>query len=348
VVESILAESFRGGRGYRDFAVLLRTNAQSRAFEEQLRYQDVPYVLIGGQQFFDRKEVKDMLAYFRVLLNPRDEVNLLRILNFPRRGIGDTTADRLIRHSAAQDVPLWQVLQQPDQVEELGERAEQAIGRFVRQMEAFQRRFRVGSLSATAQEMVAELKIEDELLRTAQDPDRARRRMANVAEVINAMASYEQREGRPSLEGFLEKVSLLDRDEPPRQDKDAKLQRDAVVLMSLHASKGLEFPHVYLAGMEEGLLPHKKSVEVTFDIEEERRLCYVGITRARQRLTLLGAARRRKFGVMQARTPSRFLEEIPAEVLHKRSSDSPAAVSEQERDQAAESFFAGIKAMLDN
>jgi len=120
------------------------------------------------------------------------------------------------------------------------------------------------------------------------------------------------------------------------------------VLMSLHASKGLEFPHVHLVGMEEGLLPHKKSVEVTFDIEEERRLCYVGITRARRRLTLLGAARRRKFGVMQPRTPSRFLEEIPSELLHKRSSDSPAPASEEERDQTAENFFAGIKAMLDN
>ncbi|MDD4458100.1 MAG: UvrD-helicase domain-containing protein, partial [Syntrophotalea acetylenica] len=230
VVERIMAEKFRASLNYRDFAILFRTNVQSRAFEEQLRYQNVPYVLIGGQQFFDRKEVKDVLAYFRVLLNPRDEVNLLRILNTPRRGIGDTSADRLIRFSAEHELPMWQVLQDAAQVDGLGEKTLEAIGRFVQLMDSYRRRFRVGRLSETGRELLEELRFEDDLLRTAQDPERARRRMANVAEVVNAMASYEQREAQPTLEGFLEKVSLLDRDEPPRQDKDAKLQRDAVVL----------------------------------------------------------------------------------------------------------------------
>jgi DNA helicase-2/ATP-dependent DNA helicase PcrA len=346
VVERIMAEKFRANLNYRDFAILFRTNVQSRAFEEQLRYQNIPYVLIGGQQFFDRKEVKDVLAYFRVLLNPRDEVNLLRILNTPKRGIGDTSADRLIRFSAEQEIPLWQVLKDAAQVEGLGDKTLEAIEQFVQLMDSYRRRFRIGHLSETGRELLEALRFEDDLLRTAQDPDRARRRMANVAEVINAMASYEQREAQPTLEGFLEKVSLLDRDEPPRQDKDAKLQRDAVVLMSLHASKGLEFPCVFLVGMEEDLLPHKKSVEATFDIEEERRLCYVGITRAQKKLSLLGTSRRKKFGVMQPRSPSRFLEEIPGEVLRETAGDVPIATTEEEKDALAKNAFANIKALL--
>jgi DNA helicase-2/ATP-dependent DNA helicase PcrA len=273
-----------------------------------------------------------------VLLNPRDEVNLLRILNTPRRGIGDTSADRLIRFSAEHELPMWQVLQDAAQVDGLGEKTLEAIGRFVQLMDSYRRRFRVGRLSETGRELLEELRFEDDLLRTAQDPERARRRMANVAEVVNAMASYEQREAQPTLEGFLEKVSLLDRDEPPRQDKDAKLQRDAVVLMSLHASKGLEFPCVFLVGMEEDLLPHKKSVEESFDIEEERRLCYVGITRAQQKLSLLGTSRRKKYGVMQPRAASRFLEEIPG--------DAPSTSTEEEKDQLARTAFANIKSML--
>ena len=174
-------------------------------------------------------------------------------------------------------------MQHAENVEGLGEKVVEAAHGFIHLMENYRRRFRVGQLSDTGRELLEELRFEDDLLRTAQDPDRARRRMANVAEVINAMASYEQRETQPTLEGFLEKVSLLDRDEPPRQDKDAKLQRDAVVLMSLHASKGLEFPCVFLVGVEEDLLPHKKSTEGSCDVEEERRLCYVGITRAQKK-----------------------------------------------------------------
>jgi len=346
VVDRILTDCFRDGLGYRDFAILFRTNAQSRPFEEQLRYQNIPYVLIGGQQFFDRKEVKDILAYLRVLLNPSDEVNLLRILNVPRRGIGDTTADRLIRHSAELRLPLWEVLKNPAEVPELGDKAQAAITGFVQLLDSFRHRFRVGSLSATGRELIEELKYEDELLRTAQDPDRARRRLSYVAEVVNAMASYEDREAQASLEGFLDKVSLLDQDEPPRQDKESKLQRDAVVLMSLHSSKGLEFKQVFLVGMEEDLLPHKKTLSEGFDLEEERRLCYVGITRAQRKLTLLGAARRRKYGVMQPRTGSRFLEEIPAEVLKRHDSDALPAADDQAQDRMAEDFFAKMRAKL--
>ncbi len=346
VVESIQAERFADECRYSDFAVLFRTNAQSRAFEEQLRYDNIPYVLIGGQQFFDRKEVKDVLAYLKFLQNPLDEINLLRILNFPKRGIGTTSADHLIRHSLAENRPLWQVLREAEEITELGDKVRAAIADFVLLIERFRRRFQLGNLCDTARELLTDLAMEDEIYRTAEDPKRGRRRVDNVAEVINAIASYEERETTPSLSGFLEKVSLLDRDEPGRNDKESKLKRDAVVLMSLHASKGLEFPHVFLVGLEDDLLPHKKSVGTATDIEEERRLCYVGITRAQRTLALLHAAKRKKYGQLQARIPSPFLDEIPKELLNRIDSDTPQPLDPDQQEQRATSFFAGIQQML--
>jgi len=347
VVERIHAARFRENLAYRDFAILYRTNVQSRAFEEQLRYENIPYVLIGGQQFFDRKEVKDTVAYFKVLVNPRDEVNLLRILNFPRRGIGETTADRLIRASAEQGRPLWEVMREPSGVEDLGEKALAAIADFVALLDGYRERFRrTRRLAELGKEFLATLKIEEELYRGADDPTKAKRRVENVAEVVNAMASYEEREAEPTLAGFLEKVSLLDRDDPGRGNKEEKLAQDAVILMSLHSSKGLEFPYVFLVGMEEEYLPHKKSVGEAVDVDEERRLCYVGITRARRSLTLLGASRRKKYGKQIPREPSRFLQEIPGEVLREIVGEVKPAASEAEQEQAAGSFFAGIKALL--
>ncbi len=346
VVERIHAERFKHQLEYRDFAILYRTNVQSRAFEEQLRFENIPYVLIGGQQFFDRKEVKDALAYLRVLVNSRDEVNLLRILNYPKRGIGETTADRLIRASAGQDRPLWEVLREPSGLEDLGERTREAIAGFVALLEKYRQRFRRLRLSETVREFFAELALEEELYRAADDPKKAKRRVENLAEVINAMASYEEREARPSLGGFLEKVSLLDQDQPGRGGKEEKLARDAVILMSLHSSKGLEFPHVFLVGMEEDYLPHRKSESEIGDVDEERRLCYVGITRARRHLTLLNAARRKKYGTLQPREPSRFLQEIPGELLHAQTAGGPPAAEGEQQEQLATSFFSGIKALL--
>ncbi|WP_240746309.1 ATP-dependent helicase [Desulfuromonas acetexigens] len=348
VMERIHAERFKHNLAYRDFAILYRTNVQSRAFEEQLRYENIPYVLIGGQQFFDRKEVKDAIAYLRVLVNPRDEVNLLRILNYPKRGIGETSADRLIRHSAELNRPLWEVLADAAGVNDLGDKTVEAVTGFVTLLERYRKSFaRTRDLAHTARELFAEIKLEDEIYRGTDDPVKARRRADNVEEVVNAMASYQEREEKPTLAGFLDKVSLLDRDQPNRDGKEKKLQQDAVVLMSLHSSKGLEFPVVFMVGMEEEYLPHKKSIEESFDIEEERRLCYVGITRARNHLLLLNAAARKKYGKPQPRVPSRFLEEIPAELLDRKTGDTPPITGEPEQEKMATNFFANMKAMLE-
>jgi len=347
VMERIHAERFRRRLGYGDFAILYRTNSQSRAFEEQLRYESIPYVLIGGQQFFDRKEVKDVIAYLRVLVNPHDEVSLLRILNYPKRGIGETSADRLIRYSSEQSIPLWEVLRKAGKVPDLNERTCQAAQEFVDLLCRFRQRFRQPlRLVETLRELNQELKLADELYRQETDPTVARRRIENQEQVINAMSAYCERDAAPSLAGFLDKVSLLDDDGPGRNDKEEKLASDAVTLMSLHSSKGLEFPVVFLVGMEEGYLPHKKSIYETFDIDEERRLCYVGITRAQQQLILLGARQRRKYGKLEQREPSRFLSEIPPELLVRKGSDKPLDVSPEQQEKSADQFFSGISQLL--
>jgi len=343
VVEMIRNERFRSRSRYADFAILYRSNLQSRAFEEELRYAEIPYVLIGGQQFFDRKEVKDALAYLRVILNPRDEVNLLRILNYPKRGIGEVTADRLIRTSEERGVPLWEVLKAPPELGDSG-RAAQALERFTALIGRYRQRFRGGEgLVVTAKALFAELGLEDEIIRGTDSIEQARRRIENLEEVVNALATFVEREEQPTLAGFLEKVSLLDEEEPGN-DKEKKLARDAVTLMSLHASKGLEFPVVFLVGFEEELLPHVKSVSESLDVSEERRLCYVGITRARRRLVLTCCRERKKYGQLQERLPSRFLDEIPAELLERH---DRVTVSEEEHEAEAASFFSRIQSMFE-
>ena len=312
VMERIQHNKRERRMAYRDHAILVRTNAQTLVFEQELRFADIPYVLIGGQQFFDRKEVKDAIAYLRFIINPFDEVNLLRILNYPRRGIGRTTADLLIRTSIASREPLWKVIRRARTISGINAAAALALEKFTALIEDHKRHFHGGShLAATAKQLFAAIGLEEELRREPDSREKIERRIENLHEVINALATYEGRGGKPTLSDFLEKVALLDRDEPGSDSKEKKLAQDAVVLMSLHSSKGLEFPHVFMPGFEEGFLPHKKSVSETFDIDEERRLCYVGITRAREKLTILHADGRMKYGKTEPREPSRFLAEIP-------------------------------------
>jgi superfamily I DNA/RNA helicase len=315
VIERINHNVRNKQRTYKDHAILMRTNAQTMVFEQELRFAEIPYVLIGGQQFFDRKEVKDAIAYLRFMVNPYDEVNLLRILNYPRRGIGRTTADLLIRTSVTSKESLWMVIRRARMIDGINAKAAESLEKFVALIEEHKRWFRGGGrLAGTAKDLFAAIGLEDELRRDPDSREKVERRIDNVQEIINAIATYEGREHKPTLSGFLEKVALLDRDEPGSDSKEKKLAKDAVVLMSLHSSKGLEFPHVFLPGFEEGFLPHKKSVSEGFDVDEERRLCYVGITRAREKLTILHAETRMKYGKAEPRELSRFLAEIPEEV----------------------------------
>lgn len=347
IVEHIHAEQYRSDLRYGEFAILYRTNTQSRAFEEQLRYENIPYVLIGGQQFYDRKEVKDVVAYLRTIQNPADEVNLLRILNYPRRGIGEGSIDKIIRYSAEHGISLWKVLQKVDQIEDINERTASAIAAFVTFIKRFQQRFkRPLFLLDSLRELLEELKLADEIYRQEKDPLVARRRVENQEEILNSMAIYVDRTAQPNLPGFLERISLADDEGPTKNDKESQLKVDAVTLMSLHSSKGLEFPVVFLAGMEEGFLPHKKSIYETFDIDEERRLCYVGITRAQKQLFLLGARQRRKYGKLEQREPSRFLSEIPEHILQTEDSAQAVPESPEQAAQSASNFFSNMSQMF--
>ena len=343
VSERIRLECFKGNRSYRDFAILYRTNAQSRAFEEQLRFADIPYVLIGGMQFYERKEVKDALCYLRAIANPRDEQALLRIVNFPRRGIGDGTLVRLNQWSQEQGVGLFEAFGRIGEIDGINAATRERVLAFFDLLSAeiadFKRR---GRLAGRLAELFKRVGIEEELFRTIDDPKVARRRMENVEQIVNSLAGYEERTMNPTLSGFLEKVSLMDEDRFSDRDKKEH-GLDAVTLMSLHSSKGLEFPFVFLVGLEEEILPHKRSIYEDFTIDEERRLCYVGITRARRQLVITRCLQRKRYGKLEEREPSRFLAEIPAELLSEKGGKE---ISAEENERLAEQAFAKLRSMF--
>ena len=287
-------------RKYSDFAILCRTNEQPRAFEMELRRAKVPYVLVGGMSFYDRKEVRDLLAYLKTLANPRDEVSALRIINNPPRGIGQSTVKSLLEKATGQGQPLWDVL---------GESGLDAVAQFRDLIARYRRRCHQDPLVEVVRDLIHEIGYRQELVRLYPEVDDQECRWEAVEEVVNALGSYAKRAGQPTISGFLQDIALTTGDQD--RDKESKLERDAVVLMTLHAAKGLEFPEVYMVGMEEGTLPHARSVAGDESaIDEERRLCYVGITRAQRRLTLTLALSRQKWGKPRPTIPSRFLYEI--------------------------------------
>ncbi|GHT21314.1 DNA helicase [Planctomycetales bacterium] len=305
----------------RDIAILFRTNDQPRAFEMELRNHKIPYILIGGQSFFDRKEVRDILAYLKVVNRPRDDISLLRIINTPPRGIGQTAVQRLTENAVAEKKPIWEVAAEGESRRLFGDVS--AIQSFHSLIEE-QRRILVKDFSVEHLKMfIAEIQYEKEINRQYAEEAERRERWDSVGEVLNAAAEYiqasETQAKNPTLWEFLDNTSLGDADfTTPNSEKK---KANAVTLMTLHAAKGLEFSEVYMVGMEEGILPHHRSVkestannlDPTLDvtaINEERRLCYVGITRAQRRLTLTVALNRMKWGKIRPTVPSRFLYEI--------------------------------------
>jgi DNA helicase-2/ATP-dependent DNA helicase PcrA len=309
----------------RDIAILFRTKEQPRVFEQEMRKANVPYILLGTQSFFDRKEVKDLLAYVRVLAYPHDEPSLRRIINLPARGIAPKTVETLIRHAVAEGKHLWDVMDRPV-LGELKGPAEAAVHGFVNMMKQFRARAHHEPLADVLRELVAKIKYYAELERSYPDPQERESRTSSVEEVINALAQYAQEAETPSLHGFLDEVTLGDR-EFGTNEKEKSLARNAVAMLTLHSAKGLEYPHVYMVGMEEGLLPHHKSIALEGPaIDEERRLCYVGVTRAQERLTLTMALTRMKWGKPRDAIASRFLFEIigQADNPHRKKAKPPA------------------------
>jgi DNA helicase-2/ATP-dependent DNA helicase PcrA len=289
-------------------AVLYRTNAQSRAMEESLVRWGIPYVVVGGLRFYDRREIKDVLAYLRLLINPADSVSLLRVLNVPKRGIGKTTIERLSDAANQLGIPLWEVVSDPEAVRSLGGRSAKGLLQFCELINGLQARAADAAPSELVQLVIERSGYLAELIAAGTDEAEDRRR--NLNELVNAALQYQEENDEGSLDDFLASAALA-------SDADSKdTEQNRVTLMTLHASKGLEFPVVFLVGMEQGLFPSYRSLEDPAAMEEERRLCYVGITRAMERLFLSHASERRLWGGMrEPAVPSLFLSELPEELI---------------------------------
>ena len=306
------------GRPRAEMAVLYRSNLQARLIEEELRAQGVPYRLFGGTQFFDRKEVKDVAAYLRVLINPRDEVSLRRILNYPPRGIGAKTVERIDARAQQLEQPFPKVLQRAVEVEGVPDNSLRSIDAFLTMLDRYRERMSSGqSLAALARELVAEVGVRQDLEAAADGKEQGTLRWGNIEHMIGWLDRFEREAPRERRElgAFLERVTL--RGDPA----DDQQPGDQVVLSSLHASKGLEFDVVFLIGCVEGQLPHSRTLDpkvteaVVTDVDEERRLFYVGVTRARERLYLCRPRRKLVRGKPTELAPSRFLEGLPEEHL---------------------------------
>ncbi|MFL5383715.1 MAG: ATP-dependent helicase [Longimicrobiaceae bacterium] len=356
-----------------DFAVLYRTNLQSKPLEEAMRAANIPYRVVGGTSFFDRKEIADAVAYLRVVMNPRDEVALRRIINYPTRGIGRTTQLRLVEAAREARVPLYEMLRRVGEVEGVSKAQVEPVRHFVEMMDELRQEYTATeaalgagaggerTLHAFVKQVVARVRLEEAVRADNAKSDRAAEvRIDILRDFVASIGTYEERVWGaqplpdeeddwepPSLRAFLEKLSLVEEDEK-KDDRDDEPNR--VTLMTLHAAKGLEFTHVFIVGLEEEILPHTRSVEaVTTDgsdpISEERRLFYVGITRARHRLTLSGCATRRQRGEPMPRQPSRFLKEVPADLLEYRTGRR-TSLSEEDSKELKANFFSKMKEML--
>jgi len=294
-------------KSYKDIAIFYRVHALSRLLEDSFRREGIPYKIIGGVRFYDRKEVKDILGYLRVISNPDDLVNIRRIINLPPRGIGDTTLKKLTKHASMGKLSLFGLLGELDKVSDISLGTKKKIKEFVNIIKKY-RAFK-GSITKMAKDLIAEINYTDYLHST--DPGTAHEREENVFGVVSAIAEYEENTQNPTLRDFLDQVALFSNVD--NWDSES----NAITLMTVHGAKGLEFPICFMAGMEEDIFPHINSSLETSDLEEERRLCYVGMTRTKEKLFLSSALRRRIHGTWRNTVTSRFIDEIPDNLLVK-------------------------------
>ena len=297
------------GASYDDFAILYRTNAQSRLFEEKFILSNIPYQIVGGVNFYSRKEIKDLLAYLKTIDNGKDDLAVKRIINVPKRGIGATTINKVTNYAYENGISFYEALRMAQDIPGLGKAADK-IRPFVQLIQLMRLRLQDTSITRVMEDLIERTGYVEEL--EAESTEEAKARLENIDELISKITSYEEGEEHPTLSGFLEEVALI----ADIDDMDDKSQR--VVLMTLHSAKGLEFPYVYLAGMEDGLFPSYMSIateNADAEIEEERRLAYVGITRAMDHLTITCARSRMVRGEMQFNRISRFVKEIPPQLL---------------------------------
>ena len=311
-VASDIQKKIRGGSfRYQDFAVLYRTNAQSRLFEESFILANIPYKMVGGVNFYARKEIKDLLCYLKTIDNARDDLAVRRIINIPKRGIGAATLAKVQTYANEHDISFYQALRAAEQIPSIG-RAAVKIQPFVTFIQTMRSKAGILSVSELLQEIIDATGYVEEL--KAEGTDEAHSRIENIEELQGKVLTYEQNESEATLSGFLEEVALVADIDSLDDDQNR------VILMTLHSAKGLEFPQVYLAGMEDGLFPSYMSItsdNALEEIEEERRLAYVGITRAMKNLTVSCARQRMVRGQMQYNRVSRFVNEIPKQVMEQ-------------------------------
>lgn len=308
-------------RNYRDFAILYRTNAQSRTFEEELLNRGIPYQIIGGLRFYQRKEIKDILAYLRVIDNPHDSISLLRIVNTPKRGIGATTVERLSEYARMRGISVYAAMQEERVHTVLGGRASSAVAAFNELLEELITHAADATPSEIVKNVLDKTGYIRELAREG-DSVEAESRIQNLQELISVTRNFERGRESSSLSDFLQEVALL-------SDIDAlEDDNNGVTLMTLHSAKGLEFPVVFMVGMDEGVFPLARSIFESGEVEEERRLCYVGITRARDRLFLVSADFRMLYGSASANPPSRFIGELPAELVQQVGRAAPGGFAD--------------------
>ncbi len=343
VVSELISHKFRHNAEYADYAILYRSNHQSRLFERVLRTHKIPYFISGGTSFFERTEIKDFMAYLRLVVNPDDDNAFLRIINTPRREIGTSTLEKLGNYAQQREVSLFTACFELGLRELLSERSLQRLEHFGRW---------IGDLNDRAERGVDSVELAKELLHTSQyegwlqdqhEIKTAERKMANIQELINWLQNLtEQSPEDKKLPELVAHLSLMDILERQAEDKPL----DRVALMTLHAAKGLEFPHVFLVGMEEEILPHANSMDTPEMLEEERRLAYVGITRAQKSLTFSLAQRRKRYGETKSCEPSRFLSELPQEHLIWEGGKRATPVSPEQKQAKGKAHLASLKEML--
>ncbi len=339
IVKTLVSHHFRQKKQYSDYAILYRGNHQSRLFEKQLRENQVPYFLSGGTSFFSFTEIKDILAYLKLLVNPDDDNAFLRVINTPRRQIGSNTIEKLNRYSTQTDTRLLQACEHIALQESMPAKARSNLQQFASWLSHLRRIAEDNHPIKAVAQLIVDIDYDAWLMETSDNERQAEKRIENVNELLEWLKRLHDEEPDSTLDDLVSKMILMDILERNAEESEG----NHVALMTMHAAKGLEFPYVYIVGMEEDLLPHRSSIEAD-NIEEERRLCYVGITRAQKELTFSLTAKRKRFGEIIDCEPSRFLAELPEEDLEWI--EGKQQLAGEERKHYGRSSIANIRELL--
>jgi DNA helicase-2/ATP-dependent DNA helicase PcrA len=341
IAKEIEAGFYNNKEPWESYAVLFRTNDQSRILEQAFRAKKITYRVVGARSFFDRREVKDVLSYLTILHNPHDDISLLRVLNTPTRGIGGTTAELARDHSMVKQFSIWVALCDEDFLRQIPEKSRTAVRGFTELICKYANSASTqgADLVTLTEALIKEVEYMEYLQKMAKKPEEYNAWENGISLFLTQIANFQENNRSEGLGGFIDSVTLNDE----REDKDDIEKKKGVCLITLHASKGLEFPIVYLPGIEQGIVPHKRSFEEG-RVDEERRLFYVGITRARQKLTLSFVRFRTKWGQKQSSLPSAFLNELDRTHMHEV--DYTMHMKETPTQEENTNFFAGLKAML--